>query len=106
MASMVLALTGCKVGVQSVASGNADECAVCFVSDKAYSITVDIDGAQYDLKTVKQSNYKARRDIKARANEQIVVAPGRHKVKVMRDGQEVYSKEIFVSASETKIITL
>ncbi len=106
MASAMLALTGCNVGVHSVTSGSADECAVCFVSTDSYDISVDIDGTVYELKTVKQKSYKAHRDIKARANEQIIITPGRHKVKVMRDGKEVYSKEIFVSATETKVIEI
>lgn len=106
VASATLAFAGCNVGVHSVASGNADECSVCFVSTEAYDIAVDIDGTHYDLKTVKQKSYKARRDLKARANEQIVIDPGRHRVKVFREGKEIYSREIFVSATETKVIEL
>ena len=106
MASVTLALAGCNVGVHSVASGSADEASVCFVATEAYNISVDIDGNHYDLKTVKQKSYKAHRNIKARANEQIYITPGRHLVKVFREGQEIYSKEIFVSATETKVIEL
>lgn len=107
MASTMLALAGCTTGVHSVASGNADECFVCFVStEKPYDIAVTIDGTLFNLRTIEQQRFSARRDVRARSNELIVLAPGRHKVSVTRDGKEVYTKEIFVSATETKVIEL
>ena len=101
-----LALHSCGVGVYTVNSGMADEASVCFVDTKNYKINVNIDGKSYDTKTIKQKPYKARRNIKKTAKRQIAIAPGRHKVRVTRDGQEVYMKEIYVSANEVKVIEL
>ena len=83
--AVALVLSSCGVGVHSVASGMADKCSVCFVATESYEITVNIDET---------------------AESQITVAPGRHKVKVSKNGQEIYTKEIFVSASEVKVIEL
>lgn len=99
-----LSLTGC--GVYSVSSGMADEAAVCFVSAQKYDISVTIDGQNYSTTTVKDKAHKARRNIKKTAQNQIKVSPGRHRIVVSRDGRELYNKEIFVSATEIKIIEL
>lgn len=106
VAAISITLYGCGVGVYSVNSGMADESAVCFVAAKRYDINVNIDGVSYDTKTIKQKPHKARRDIKRTANRQLKVTPGRHSVKVTKDGHSIYSKEIYVSANEIKIIEL
>lgn len=106
VATISLTLYSCGVGVYSVNSGMADESAVCFVDTKSYNIVVNIDGENYDTKTIKQKPYKARRNIKRTAKRQLRVTPGRHRVNVSKDGQCVYSKEIYVSANEIKIIEL
>ena len=96
----------CRTGVYSVSSGQADECAVCFVSNESYDIEVDIDGVAYSTKTIEQQPHKARRDITATANEKIKLTTGQHTVKVTKDGTLVYSKVIFISAAEVKLIEL
>ncbi len=96
----------CRTGVYSVSSGQADESAVCFVSSKSFPIEVNIDGVSYSTKTIKDKPQKANRNIKATANEKIKLATGRHTVKVTKDGTQIYSKEIFISATEVKIIEL
>lgn len=98
--------SSCRTGVYSVSSGLADESAICFVASKSYPINVDIDGVAYSTKTIKDKPQKANRNIKATANEKIKLGTGRHTVKVTKDGSVIYSKEIFISATEVKIIEL
>ena len=105
-ALLTLLFGSCRTGIYSVSSGQADESAVCFVASQSYNIEVDIDGVTYNTKTIKQQPQKARRDIKATANEKIKLATGRHTVKVTNYGTQIYSKEIFISATEVKIIEL
>lgn len=99
-------LSSCGIGTYSVISGNADEAAICFVADKKYDISVDIDGQNYYVETVKQKDYKNKRKIKKTVLNQISLTPGRHQIKVTREGGEIYSHEIFVSATDVKIIEL
>ena len=106
VALMAALLGSCGVGVHSVSSGNAGDCAIYFVAPTSYDINVTIDGTQHAVQTIKQKQYKSRRDIKRRANEQIHITPGKHSVKVVQEGKEVYTKDIYVSASETIVIEL
>lgn len=101
-----LLLTACSVGSHSVSSGMADEGYVWFVSNVEKAITVDIDGTSYQTQTVKEKEWQKRRDIKATTKGMIVVAPGKHDIKVISDGQEVYAKTLFISATETKMVKL
>ncbi len=102
-----LVLTACSVGSHTVNSGIADEGYVCFVSTNEHTITVDIDGTTYQTQTVKQKrSWQKRRDIKSTAKGMITVTPGQHTVKVFDNGQEVYSKKLFISATETKVVNL
>lgn len=102
-AVITLSLTSCGVGNYSVVSGNADKASVCFVSTEKFDITVDIDGTTYEVKTIKDKQYKSRRNIKKTA---ITLSPGRHKVIINKDGVEIYNQEIFVSNTEVKVIEL
>lgn len=99
-------LSSCGVGTYSVTSGNADESAICFVANEKYDITVYVDGTQYNTETIKQKTYKNKRNIKKTATKQIKLTPGRHSIKVVKDGMDLYSKEIFLSASDVKVIEL
>lgn len=102
-----LVLAACSVGSHTVNSGMADEGYVCFFSTSEHAITVDIDGTSYTTQTVKQKrNWQKRRNIKATSKGMITVTPGQHSVKVTENGKEVYSKKLFISASETKIVNL
>lgn len=101
-----LILAACSVGSQSVSSGMADEGYVWFVSNVEQKITVDIDGTTYQTQTIKEKEWQKRRDIKATTKGMITVTPGQHAVKVLEGGKEVYSKKLFVSATETKMVKL
>lgn len=102
----VLAFTGCGVGHYSVSSGREDAAALSFESSKEMPIVVSVDGQSFETSTVKKIAHKTRRDIKKTAKYLIQITPGTHDVKVTKDGAEVFSKKIFVSTGETKIIEL
>ncbi len=97
--------TGCG-GVYSVSSGKADEAAICFVSNDEFDVTVSIDDTNYEITTIKQKPHRRNRDIKKTAYNHITLQPGRHKVIVTKDNNEIYNKEVFISSTETKIIEL
>ena len=105
MASVLL-LSGCGVGNYSISSGKADESAISFTSPKAEDIVVTIDGASHQVKSVKTKTFKTDRKIKQTAQNTIRIAPGTHEVKVEKEGQPVFSKKLFLSASEHKVIEL
>jgi hypothetical protein len=105
-AAITLTFNSCGVGNYSIASGNADEASVCFTAAKKFDINVNIDGTTYDIQTIKEKQYKSRRNIKKTAQQEITLSPGRHKVIVKRDGAEIYNHEIFISNSEVKVIEL
>lgn len=99
-------LSSCGVGSYSVATGKSDKATISFVSNKKQEITVAIDNQQYDVETIKLKAYRKDRSIKKTVKNSITLAPGTHEVKVMSDGNVVYSQKIFVSTGETKIIEL
>lgn len=106
MALISVLLASCGVGSYSVVTGKADEACVSFVADKKHKITVAVDNQQYNVKTVKLKAYRKDRNIKKTVNNTIVLVPGSHEVKVSHDGNVIYTKKIFVSAGENKVIEL
>lgn len=99
-------LTSCGVGSYSVSSGKSDDAAISFTSTSKQPIIVVVDGTEYNVETVKTSAYKTDRNIKKTALNTIKVAPGQHDVKVIASGKEVYSKKVFISATEHRIVEL
>ena len=55
---------------------------------------------------MKQKAYKSGRDIRQTALNTIKIGTGQHEVKVVINGTEVFSKKLFLSAGEHKIIEL
>lgn len=106
VALVTMSLSSCGVGVYSVVSGNADEVSLCFTANEKYDIVVNVDDVVYEMETIKYKTYKAKRNIKKTANNQITLTPGRHKVVVTKDGAEIFNHEIFVSATDIKVIEL
>lgn len=104
--AITMSLTSCGVGTYSVTSGNADEAAVCFIASEKFDITVNIDGNTYERQTIKEKQYKDRRNIKKTVQEEITLSPGRHKISVTRNGEVIYNHEIFISNTEVKVIEL
>jgi len=100
--------TSCGVGTYSVSSGKADECYISFTSNtkKPVPLTVYIDGKEYYVSTVKEIAWRTDRKIKDTAKNTLTLAPGTHDVKVEAGGVEVYSKKLFISTSEHKVVQL
>jgi hypothetical protein len=106
IAAFTMLVTGCGVGNYSVQSGVEDAAFISFTDDVKQDITVTVDNQAYVLKTVKQKAYKSGRNIKQTALNTIKIGPGQHEVKVIINGNDVFSKKIFLSTGEHKIIEL
>ncbi len=101
-----LLLSACGVGNYSLSSGKADVSMLSFVSAEYVKIKVSVDDKSYDLLSVKDKAWKTDRKIKPTAKNTILLTSGTHEVAVSADGSQIYSKKIFVSASEHKIVEL
>ena len=106
IAALTILLTGCGVGNYSVQSGVEDAAFISFTDDAKQDITVTVDDQTYVLKTVKQKAYKSGRNIKQTALNTIKTGTGQHEVKVVMNGTDVFSKKLFLSTGEHKIIEL
>ncbi|MCQ2174201.1 MAG: hypothetical protein MJY61_03595 [Bacteroidales bacterium] len=99
-------LSSCGVGSYSVSSGKSDDAFISFTSTEKQPVIVVVDGTEYNVETVKEKAYRTERNIKKTALNTIKIAPGRHQVKVLVSGNEVYSKSLFISATEHRIVEL
>ena len=106
IAAFTMLLTGCGVGNYSIQSGVEDAAFISFTDDAKQDITVTVDDKTYVLQTVKQKAYKSGRKIKQTALNTIKIVPGQHEVKVVLNGGDVFSKKLFLSTGEHKIIEL
>lgn len=102
----LLSLQACGIGVYTISSGNDDISCLSFCAPKEYEINVNVDGKDYTVNTIKYSAYKNNRNIKKAVKNRICIEPGTHLVTVSDQSGQVYSKKIFVSASENKTIEL
>ena len=99
-------LTSCGVGTYSVVSGKDGGALISVADSESSPVTVVVDGTQYDVKTVKTSKFKKDRKSKETSANTVKVTAGQHDVSVLKKGQEVYSKKIFISDSEHRVIEL
>ncbi len=102
----VVLLSSCGVGNYTVSSGKADQGAISFTSAKSTDITVLVDDNSYSIKSVKDKTYKTDRKIKQTSANTIFMTPGTHTVKVKMGDEEVFSKQLFISVAEHRIIEL
>lgn len=102
----LLAMIMCSCGTYSYSSGIENKCGLSFVANKNTPITVTVDNQVYSIEAVKHKKYKTDRKIKKTTQNTITLAPGKHDVKVVMNGSEVFKKTIFVSGNESKIIEL
>lgn len=102
----IVLLTSCGVGSYTISSGRADEGGVFFTASKAFPVEVCIDGNLYSVNTVKAKAYKNDRRIRQTAGNTIVLSAGKHEIEVRRDGNVLYSKVIFISSGENRVIEL
>ena len=104
--AIVFLMVGCKANYPvAQQSGKEDMAYLVFVGPlKTYGngskpVQVDVDGTTFDAKVVKPK-------VANRKGMQYGVATGRRNVTVRFNGNIVYSKQLFLSSQETKIITL
>ncbi len=97
---------GCGVGVYTLSSGKADEACLSFTDSQGAPLTVRVDGDDYRLYAVKESSWRRDRDIKATAENTLYLVPGTHNIEVYSGSVRVYSKTIFISAGEHKVVCL
>ena len=103
---LVLFTASCGVGNYTLSSGKSDMGALSFSSDQYKDITVLIDNDSYSIKSVKDKAYKTDRKIRPTAENTLYVTPGTHTVKVMIENEEIYSKQLYISVSEHRIVEL
>lgn len=102
----VLSLSSCGVGSYSVSSGREDVAGLSFTDKTKHDIVVNVDGEDYHIQTVKTKAFKPGMNIKKTANNTIRIEPGQHNV-VVKSGEAIlFSKRIFVSTGENKVINL
>ncbi|MGM9780324.1 MAG: lipoprotein [Candidatus Cryptobacteroides sp.] len=101
-----IVLSGCGVGTYSVSSGKADTAALSFTSTDKLPIVVLVDGKEYNIETVKTKAYRKDRNIKKTALNTIYLQSGQHDVTVSVSGSEVFSKKLYLSAAEHRIVEL
>lgn len=104
--SLMLILTGCGVGTYSIQSGVEDAAFISFTDDAKREIVVSVDNKTYNVQTVKQKANKSGRNIRHTVLNSVKLAPGQHTVSVTLDGNKIYSRKVFLSTGETKIIKL
>ena len=99
-------LTGCKSSFPvAQQSGKEDMAYLVFVGPKetygngSKLVQVDVDGTKFDAKVIKPK-------VANRKGVQYGVATGRRSISVSFNGKTIYSKQLFLSSQETKIITL
>lgn len=107
IAAATLFLTGCGVGNYTVVTGKADEALLSFSSNTNIpSFIVTVDGTEHTLEAVRGNSFKTNRNIKKTSRNTLILTPGAHDVTVKIKENQIYSKKIFVSAQEHKIIDL
>lgn len=104
MVGLVALLCGCKAHYPVAQEGGKEDGAyLLFISPDEYAgkeVTVMLDGKKtFEAKVIKAKNAN-------RKGTSYAVSTGRKKINVVYNGKSIYSKEIFVSAQETQIITL
>lgn len=102
----IVLLTSCGVGSYTISSGRADGAGVFFTAAKAFPVEVCVDGSLYSVSTVKAKAYKNDRRIRKTSENMIMLPAGKHEVEVRRDGNVLYSKVIFISSGENRVIEL
>lgn len=101
-----IVLSSCGVGTYSLSSGKSDTAGISFTASDKEPIVVVVDGAEFNVMTVRTKVYKSGRNIKSTSQNTINIEPGQHDVKVLISGNEVYNKKLFISATEHRIVEL
>ena len=103
-------LNGCT-GVKSTVGGLDTESFLSFYSSNSAIKHIDVNLEQKDSNTTFSAEVnKMRRNstnFQKRPNGKVYsITPGTHEIRVTHNGKIIYSKKIFISSKETKIIKL
>jgi|GEM_PF-3890563 len=99
-------LVGCGTA-KPVASIGKDQAALSFTSASPYAITIELDGNTYNMVTVERRLYAKKGNITKSYENTIIMAPGKHSLKVMDpSGAVIYDKTLYLSEEEHKVIGL
>ena len=106
LVAFICLLTGCKSSMPvAQQSGKEDMAYLVFVGPRSTygngskPVQVNVDGTIFDAKVIKPK-------VANRKGVQYGVAPGTRNITVKFNGETVYSKKLFLSSQETKIINL
>lgn len=110
LVTLGLLLNGCA-GVKSTVGGLENESFLSFYSSNSAINHVDVNLQQNGSNTTFSAKVnKMRRnstDFQKRPNGQVYsITPGSHEIRVTHNEKIIYSKKIFISNQETKIIKL
>lgn len=99
-------LVGCKTSYPvAQQTGKEDMAYLVFVGPRqtygngSKPVQVDVDGTKFDAKVVKPKTAN-------RKGTQYGVATGNRRITVTFEGKTIYSKQLFLSSQETKVINL
>ncbi len=98
----IFALSSCGPKMYSTSQSGKDNVSYVVVltaGQKYTNVVVEVDGEAFPLEKV----YKVK---DARKAPQVVMAPGKHTVKVISNGQVLTNENIFIGLQETKKIVL
>jgi len=104
---LILSFNGCT-GVKSTVRGLDNESFLSFYSDK--SDLTDVEVRLGNSETFSAEVNKVKRNstnFQKRPNGKVYsINPGTHEIRVIHNGQIIYSQKFFISNQETKIIKL
>ncbi|MBO4536359.1 MAG: hypothetical protein J5702_04045 [Bacteroidales bacterium] len=123
--SAVLLVTGCGIGhyayepsyghsypesrqrhpSHSTAS-RSDFAGLAFFAERSKNIEVSVDHRHYRIKTLKYNANRNRRNFEKAVENTIAVRPGRHYVRVWRNGRLIFDQRINVYANGVQSIYL
>ena len=106
LALTCIILVGCKTSFPvAQQTGKEDMAYLVFVGPRqtygtgSKLVQVDVDGTKFDAKVIKPK-------VANRKGTQYGVSTGNRHVTVTFNGKTIYSKQLFLSSQETKVITL
>lgn len=107
LALSLITFAGCSVGSHSVSSGKADAASISFSAAKEMPLQVSIDGQAQAVKSISSNAFKKKKDFKKTTENTLSITPGKHEVKVLdATGKEIFSKQLFISNQEHRVIEL
>lgn len=96
-------MVGCRNTYQTLSAGKENESFILITTDKdeyRENITVVVDNGTPILV---EKVFKTKKQLQAKP---ITITPGKHTIKVLKNGQTIYEQAVFLGLQETKKIVL